>query len=124
MVDPFSSITSALSKSGKYTLNTFQINFTPVKDFFWKTDSEKIIKIITSKSPDFIKKILLSKYLIFLKVLAFPFVLFAKIIKLFLKRDEEGSSEQTEEKSDEIAEYFKTKLSLSGYNTSINIIHA
>ncbi|MDD3794301.1 MAG: type IV secretion system DNA-binding domain-containing protein [Candidatus Gracilibacteria bacterium] len=124
MVDPFSSITSALSKSGKYTLNTFQINFTPVKDSFWKTDSEKIIKIITSKSPNFIKKILLSKYLIFLKVLVFPFVLFLKIIKLFLKRDEEGSSEQTEEKTDEIAEYFKTKLSLSGYKTSINIIHA
>lgn len=124
MVDPFSSITSALSKSGKYTLNTFQINFTPVKDSFWKTDSEKIIKIITSKSPDFIKKILLSKYLIILKIFVFPFVLFWKIIKLFLKRDEENSSEETEKKEDEIAEYFKTKLSLSGFNTSINIIHA
>lgn len=124
MVDPFSSITSALSKSGKYTLNTFQINFTPVKDSFWKTDSEKIIKIITSKSPDFIKKILLSKYLIILKIFVFPFVLFWKIIKLFLKRDEESSSEETEKKEDEVAEYFKTKLSLSGFNTSINIIHA
>lgn len=124
MVDPFSSITSALSKSGKYTLNTFQINFTPVKDSFWKTDSEKIIKIITSKSPDFIKKILLSKYLIILKIFVFPFVLFWKIIKLFLKRDEENSSEETEKKEDEVAEYFKTKLSLSGFNTSINIIHA
>lgn len=124
MVDPFSSITSALSKSGKYTLNTFQINFTPVKDSFWKTDSEKIIKIITSKSPDFIKKILLSKYLILLKVLSFPFILFWKIVKLFLKRDEEDSSEETEKKEDEVAEYFKTKLSLSGFNTSINIIHA
>lgn len=124
MVDPFSSITSALSKSGKYTLNTFQINFTPVKDSFWKNDSEKIIKIITSKSPDFIKKILLSKYLILLKVLSFPFILFWKIVKLFLKRDEEDSSEETEKKEDEVAEYFKTKLSLSGFNTSINIIHA
>ena len=35
MVDPFSSITSSLSKTGKYTLNTFQVNFTPIRDSIW-----------------------------------------------------------------------------------------
>ncbi|MDR3150680.1 MAG: hypothetical protein LBU14_03575 [Candidatus Peribacteria bacterium] len=45
-IDPFSSITSALSKSGKYTLNTFQINFVPIKDKSWKNNSEKVLKIL------------------------------------------------------------------------------
>ncbi|MDD2907070.1 MAG: DUF87 domain-containing protein [Candidatus Gracilibacteria bacterium] len=127
IVDPFSSITSALSRTGIYTLNTFQVNFTPVKNGFWKRDSEKIIKVITSKYPDFIKKILLSKYLIILKILVFPFVFLLKLISLFTKNSDEGTEvkEENDGDSDEgVNKYLKNKLSLSGYNTSINIIHA
>ena len=125
MVDPFSSITSSLSKTGKYTLNTFQVNFTPVKDSVWKNDSDKIIKIITSKSPDFIKKILLSKYFIVFKILVFPFILLWKFISIFTKKDEEESSQEDKEEWEEwVSKFLKNKLSLSGYKTSINIIHA
>jgi len=126
MVDPFSSITSALSKTGKYTLNTFQVNFTPVKDSVWKKDNDKIIKIITSKYPDFIKNILLSKYLIILKIIIFPFIMFFKMISIFTKRDEESetTSDEKEDNEEWVAKFMKNKLSLSGYKTSINIIHA
>lgn len=127
IVDPFSSITSALSRTWKYTLNTFQVNFTPVKDWNWKTNSDKIIKVITSKYPDFIKKILLSKYLIIFKILVFPFTLLYKLVSLFIsKSDDVDSSENISDESSEdwINKFFKNKLSLSGYNTSINIIHA
>jgi len=36
MVDPYSSITSALSRTGNYSLNTIQINFAPVENKTWK----------------------------------------------------------------------------------------
>lgn len=126
MVDPFSSITSSLSKTGKYTLNTFQVNFTPVRDNVWKKDNDKIIKIITSKSPDFIKKLLLSKYFIVFKILVFPFILFWKFISIFTKKEEEESSTSEENNDSEewVNKFLKNKLSLSGYKTSINIIHA
>lgn len=126
MVDPFSSITSSLSKTGKYTLNTFQVNFTPIRDNVWKKDSDKIIKIITSKSPDFIKKLLLSKYFIVFKILVFPFILFWKLISIFTKKDEEesNSSEENDDSEEWVNKFLKNKLSLSGYKTSINIIHA
>ena len=126
MVDPFSSITSSLSKTGKYTLNTFQVNFTPVRDNVWKKDSDKIIKIITSKSPDFIKKLLLSKYFIVFKILVFPFILFWKLISIFTKKDEEESNswEENDDSEEWVNKFLKNKLSLSGYKTSINIIHA
>ncbi|MDD3144712.1 MAG: DUF87 domain-containing protein [Candidatus Gracilibacteria bacterium] len=128
IVDPFSSITSALSRTGKYTLNTFQVNFTPIKDESWKDKSDKIIKVITSKYPNFIKKILLSKYLIIFKILIFPFTFLVKLISLFTnKGDDGGTSDDTssdDDGDDGINKFFKNKLSLSGYNTSINIIHA
>jgi hypothetical protein len=38
MVDPYSSITSALNKTGAYSLNTFQINFSPITNKAWKKD--------------------------------------------------------------------------------------
>jgi len=47
MVDPYSSITSALGRTGKYTLNTFQVNFTPVADSEWKKNLNHVIKVIT-----------------------------------------------------------------------------
>lgn len=125
MVDPFSSITSSLSMTWKYSLNTFQVNFTPIKNSDWKKNKDKIIEIIMSKSPDFIKNIMLSKYYIFVKIFLFPFILISKLFGLFFKKTESETSTQVEV-SDEKWEtlIFKNKLSLSWYSTSINVIHA
>jgi hypothetical protein len=46
MVDPYSSITSALSQIGNDTLNVFQVNFSPIDDSEWKSGAEKVIKIM------------------------------------------------------------------------------
>lgn len=131
MVDPFSSITSALSRTWKYTLNTFQINFTPVVDNDWKKDKDRIIKILLAKYPKIFKKLLLSKYFIIAKILLFPFVLLWKLISLFIPKWEEQEEVDDDKKSEDknpderdTPEYFKNKLSLSGYKTSINVIHA
>ncbi|MDR0771577.1 MAG: hypothetical protein LBF15_00460 [Candidatus Peribacteria bacterium] len=87
MVDPFSSITSALSKTGKYTMNTFQVNFSPARDFDWKNNSEKTIKILDSKYPDNLKSLMLSKYFILFKILFFPVTAIVWIVKLLWKND-------------------------------------
>jgi len=140
-IDPYSSMTSALWKTWKYTLNSIQINFTPVKNKVWKKDASEIIKILESDYPSFIKNILLNpkiKYLKFiLNILLFPF----KIFSLFFKNTKEETLkvwewEQEEEKENSIekieiwdekvtfSKYFANKLSSLWYETNINIIHA
>lgn len=119
--DPFSSITSAISRSWKYTLNTFQINFCPAEEKIWKKNSDKIIEIILSNYSDFIKKIRLSKNYIWIKILFSPFTFIWKLFKIFLKwKDEEKEEKKDEEKE----KHIKEKLTKQAYNVSINIIHA
>jgi len=139
-VDPFSSITSALGRTGKYTLNTFQINFTPIHSKSWKKWLVRVIKILSSKYPKYIKKILLNSKFIYLKIILFPIILLIKLIKLFTKKIEEETTTLSEEylsnsaTAEEIVEidgknvkvpvFMKNKISLEWYNTSINVIHA
>jgi endonuclease IV len=74
-VDPFGSLTGALSKTGKYTLNTFQVNFSPVSSKVWKKDAKKIIKILSSNKPKYMKNIQLHPSYLYLKLLMFPFII-------------------------------------------------
>jgi len=78
-LDPFSSITSAISRSGKYTLNTFQINFCPADEKYWKKNSDKITEILLSNSSDFIKHLKLTGRYIWLQMLLLPLKLFTKL---------------------------------------------
>ncbi|MDP2090132.1 MAG: type IV secretion system DNA-binding domain-containing protein [Candidatus Gracilibacteria bacterium] len=138
-VDPFSSITSALGRTGKYTLNTFQINFTPVISKKWKKGLSGTIKILLSNYPDFLKKILLNPKVIYLKILLFPLILLFKIFGLFFKKSKKtdgGTSDEilddnskdeltdTVEEKISVPKYMKNKLILEGFLTSINVIHA
>ncbi|MCD5380509.1 type IV secretion system DNA-binding domain-containing protein [Candidatus Gracilibacteria bacterium] len=141
MVDPYSSITSALSRTGSYSLNTIQVNFAPVENKTWKKGSDKIVKILISNYPLWIKRILLNPNLIYLKILLFPVIGFFKLIGLFLSKPEEkvletvGEDGNEDEKGggDEVVVdnktvnmpmKFITKISSPGYKTSLNIIHA
>lgn len=139
-IDPYSSITSALGRSWKYTLNSFQINFTPVSDKSWKKDATKIIEIITSKSSNFRKKLLMSKWYFLVKLAILPFSLVLKFFLLIFRKDTSDTEiklpndsldsktnyEETtlDGKSISIPKNFINKLSLSWYKTSINLIHA
>jgi len=138
-IDPYWSITSALSRTWKYTLNTFQINFSPIADSMWKKNLKETIKILFSSYPDFVKDFMFSSkffYIkILLKVLLFPFKLIYKIFCLIFKdkNDNEiinGDINENEEKviiwdkEISIPKNFVNKVSLLGYKTSVNIIHA
>lgn len=138
-VDPFSSITSALGRTWKYTLNTLQINFTPIQNKKWKKWLVRTIRIITSGYPGFIKKLLLNPNFIYFKILIYPFILIFKFVWFFIKKTSEWVTINEEWVSDEataeeIAEiegdkisipvYMKNKISLEWYKTSINVIHA
>jgi len=137
-IDPFSSLTWALSKTGVYTLNTFQVNFRPITSHSWKKDAKRIIKILTSSSPNIIKKILLHRYFVIAKILFFPVILVAKLIAMTLPKteaidvvpfesDEKITSDKTKdilENPDKIDPKFLTKLSSEAYEVDINIISA
>lgn len=117
-IDPYSAITSSLSKTGKYTLNTFQINFVPVASQSWKKDAKKIIPILTANYPRFFKIILLHPSFKYFKMGMFPFILVMKFIKLLLPQSEEstpkivdGDSEEATEQNVEINTKFLDKLS-------------
>ena len=123
VLDPFSSITSAISRSGKYTLNTFQINFCPADEKYWKKNSDKITEILLSNSSDFIKHLKLTGRYIWLQMLLLPLKLFTKLFWLFFRR--EKTEEVAEEKDEnEAKKYIEEKLTKQAYYVSINIIHA
>jgi len=130
-IDPYGSITSALSKTGKYTLNTFQVNFTPVHARSWKKDAKKIIPILTSNYPKFLKNILVHPFFKYFKILFFPILLVFKLIGLLIPRWEEdkvekedGEKEEATEDKVEINTKFLDKLSSEWYNTTVNVICA
>lgn len=136
-VDPFSSITSALGRTWKYTLNTFQINFTPIPSSKWKKWLWRTIKILLSKYPSFIKKILMSPKFVFLKVFIYPIILIFKFIGFFFRKVDEEWSEwgwneagadtemtELEWKMVAVPKYMKNKVILEWFRTSINVIHA
>ncbi len=139
-IDPFSSITSALSKTWKYTLNTFQVNFKPIEDKKWKNGSDRIIKILESSYPNFLKKIILHPSFIIFKILFFPFIIFWKFLSLvFYRKNEEdwlwekkdAVRELTQKLIDEWKNMddnqkprFYDKLSGKWFRVTINLIHA
>ncbi len=148
MVDPFSSITSALDKSWKYSLNTFQINFSPLANKKWKKNIEKKIKLLDSKYPELLKKIFMEDDMIVYRVMImivfiYPAKIFLAIFNLFIpKNSEEQPSEDKGDSSDfsseekqileeswvenwsKISKNFMEKIKKLGFTTSINIISA
>jgi len=129
-IDPYSAITSALWRTWLYTLNSISINFSPIPNSSWKENTGKIITILESQTPDFIKNILLDKRFIYLKMILAPFIYLFKVIsfiidKSFSLNEAEESSETEENKNPEQkTTIFADKLSKLGFSTSISIIHA
>ena len=138
-VDPYSSITSALWRTWKYTLNTLQVNFVPILDWVWKKDLKDIINILISKYPKFIKKIMLSRYYFLIKIFLFPLIILMKLFYLLFKWnateiiEEEKQAGNKEKQNDEslvmednikMPQYFLNKIRKFWYKTDINLIHA
>jgi len=123
IIDPYSSLTSSLSKTSNNAINSFQINFSPIPDEYWKKDPEKTLSIIESNLPDFIKNILIdSKKVFYFKLLFFPFFLLKKLIYIFTPKKE--IEWQDEETKDILSVETKNKLNNYWYWVSINLITA
>lgn len=144
-VDPYGSLTSALGRTGKYSLNTFQVNFAPSSDAMWKKWAFKQIQVLMSKYPRFLKNLMLSRNYIYIQVVLFPFIVLMKWLTMMFKTSSPDITTQTqdthieatekillESKIDELSEeqaakippYFLNKIAKAGYNISINVIHA
>jgi Type IV secretion-system coupling protein DNA-binding domain len=134
-IDPFSSITSALSHTGVYTLNTLQVNFSPIPSHDWKKHAKKIIPILASHHPEFVKQILLSPTYRVARIGFIPFIFLGKVISVLfpggeaklIKHDEEhwhdSHGHEIEEEDDENKKFFQ-KISQEAFEVSINIICA
>lgn len=140
-VDPYSSITSALSRTWGYSLNTIQINFHPIENNIWKKDFEDTIKILISKKHPLYKELLLSKWFKYVKLWLLPVSLLAKFITIIAKPDSYRSDKELElekelnelkemqkttqdEDKENIPMQIKSKLFLQWFACSINIIAA
>lgn len=137
-IDPFSSLTWALSKTWKYTMNTFQVNFRPASSKSWKKDAKRIIQILTSPSPKIIKALLLHPSYKYFKICVFPFMMVFKLLGMIFSRsdstseiapieNDEKTADQTKdilENPDKIDPKFLSKLTSEGYEVDINVICA
>jgi hypothetical protein len=123
-IDPYASITSSLSKIGKYSLNTLQINFIPLAENERKKNINHTMEVLSSHRSNFYKKLHLNKNFKFLKLGLIPFYGIAIFIKLiFWKWISSGETSKDKEEI-EIKPSFLSKISHPGYKVSINIIHA
>jgi Type IV secretion-system coupling protein DNA-binding domain len=133
-IDPFASITAALSQTGKHTITTLQILFHPIDDREWKKDSHRLIQIVSGHYPEALKKVLLSDYYKYLKLSVMPFIGIAKVGKWIMNphggvvEHTEDAKHETELKykaeDEDVKENFLKKISHPGYDVGIHIIHA
>ncbi len=105
VVDPYSSITSSLSKVSGDSLSVVQIHFSPTWDQDWKKWAAKTYEIISSNSPQFLKDLRLSKYYVVCKTLGFPFIVFWKLLSLVFSlwqtRNDAETPQSIEEQKDD-----------------------
>jgi len=125
IIDPYSSITSSLAKIGKYSLNTLQINFVPLKDSEWKKNVDKIIEVLLAKKHPLIEKMLLHPWFSFLKILFRPFYWILMFVRILIGKSMDDSyTEEKEQEEQMIKKDFLDKIASPGYGVSLNIIHA
>ena len=117
-IDPYSSITAALSKTWNNTLNIFQINFSPIPDKMRKNKIKKTFKILDSKLPKFLKIFLVSYKLYYLKILFLPFYLILKLFSLVI------NSESSEKTTDEYPKEVADKISHYWFWVKLNVVCA
>jgi len=117
VIDPYSSLTAALLKTGKNTTNIFSVTFSPMADW-WKQDAQELLKWDDINIPENLKQAFIS--LKNLKFFILPFIWLVKWIAFFF-RNSETAETPPEEKKDEIPENLKEKLSSLWYGVDIRL---
>ncbi len=117
-VDPLSSLTSALVKIPKSEVGGFIIDFEPVHDHLWRTESKK--SLLTSKYiPNFLKLPLLSIWG-YIAWIFLPFRFFSMLFSFLLpdvENHEDPGTHTTKSHEKEIT----TKTDTYGFRTAIHI---
>lgn len=117
-VDPLSSVTSALSKAQDAGVLVYQVVFSAAHDTEWK--NEKLLRIFLSKSPKWIKKILLSKWGWVFKVAVFPFSLLAKFFQMVIQGGVKAEEDPLAKAFDK-GSLTEEKLRHFGYRASVRV---
>ncbi len=122
-VDPLSSITSALSKASKTEPIVFRIEFSPILDSEWKLP--KMIEVLASSLPSWMKRLLLSRYSWLFKLILLPLRLMRKFFSLVVHGIEisspwvpkkDGNSEQDPLLEEKIAGFgYQVGVSIASY---------
>lgn len=124
IIDPYSSITQALSKIWNSSINIFQVVFSPLPDEYWKDNALKNYKILISSYPKFIKDILLKYNFKFLKFLLFPLFLIIKFFYLIFRKNNNIEYAHNNEDKEDFSIEIANKLTHFWYTVWINIISA
>ncbi len=111
--------------------------FHPLEDKKWKHDVKRLIEILTSRYPDFLKKLMLNRYLKYVRYSLYPIYGIVKagkwIINPFGDAGHEHHDEQAHhndhvehgaEPSHGIEDNFLKKVEHPGYEVAINILYA
>ncbi|MDD3302387.1 MAG: DUF87 domain-containing protein [Candidatus Gracilibacteria bacterium] len=129
IIDTYSSITSSLSRTLTYSVNTIQINFQPIEDNLWKKQPDLIMQVFEDENISSGKVFIKNAYKYF-RLGLIPFSLLIKFIGIMIKPDSYKTKfkrikeEVKVEEKVEIPLEAKNKLSLSGFACSINLISA
>lgn len=113
MIDPLSSMTSALTKVPRDAVGGFMIEFRPVEDSYWRTPAKRVI--LKYHLPQKLKVLLLSYGWMF-RTLFFPFRLVLSFIGLLFPTEPSDSHEKKEEEEE------MSKTESFGYLTDITLI--
>ncbi len=116
-IDPFSSVTSSLNKIWDKNIKFIQINFSPIWETKWK--NKKIIDILSSSYPKFIKNILISKYSLILKIFLWPFYIIFKWLLLIFNPTK--NLKKSDDENIKLDQNISKKLESFWFNISLNI---
>lgn len=118
-IDPLSSLTSALVKIPKNESGGFIIDFAPVHDHLWRTESKK--SLLTSKYiPNFMKLPLLSMWG-YIAWIFLPFRIVSIFFAFLMPHDEEHDGKKDAHEPKHSDKESSSKTDTFGYRTAIHI---
>jgi len=121
VIDPYSSLTAALLKTGQGTTNAFIVTFSPMPDS-WKDEAQEMLKWDDINLPTSFKKILIGcRKLTFLFL---PFIWLVKGIGFFFRNADTAEESTLEAPKNTLSEEVQQKMSLLWYGVDIRIVCA
>lgn len=90
---PYCAIFGAFSKAKKDHIHILQFIFTPIEQEKIQKEYQEKKYILVARYPKLLKKFFFSSYWTIFKIIGFPFVLFARIIRFLVGKTQETESQ-------------------------------